>query len=135
MRLPALTWLRNPVASRKYTHREAAMTRRQSLKSSVGVFFAAAFLSGSSVVSGQGVTTAALTGNVNDTSGVPIGAATVIAIHLPTNTQYRASLTSSGRYNLPNLKIGGPYRVTATSIAYEPPPAPALFLSPHPPAP
>src|SRR6266550_1387297 len=105
------------------------MRRRRSLKSSVRVLFSAAFLSGSSIVSGQGVTTAALTGNVNDTSGAPIGAATVIAVHLPTNTQYRASVTSSGRYNLPNLKIGGPYRVTATSIGYEPHSESNVFLS------
>ena len=39
---------------------------------------------------------------------------------MPTGTQYRAIVTSSGRYNLPNLRVGGPYRVTATSIGFEP---------------
>lgn len=103
------------------------MTRRKSLKSSVPILIA--LLSVTAVASGQGVTTAALTGNVNDTSGAPIGVATVIAVHLPTNTQYRATVTSSGRYNLPNLKIGGPYRVTATSIGYEPHTEGNVFLS------
>ncbi len=68
----------------------------------------------------QGVTTSALTGTVATNEGQPITSATVTAVHLPSGTQYRASVTSSGRYNLPNLRIGGPYKVTATSIGYEP---------------
>ena len=68
----------------------------------------------------QGVTTSALTGTVTGTDGQPITTATVVAVHLPSGTQYRASVTSSGRYNLPNLRVGGPYKITATSIGYEP---------------
>jgi len=68
----------------------------------------------------QGVTTSALTGIVSGADGQPISSATVTAIHEPTGTQYRATVTSSGRYNLPNLRVGGPYRITATSIGYEP---------------
>ena len=73
-----------------------------------------------SLAAGQGVTTSALTGIVTGADGQPIPSATVIATHLPSGTQYRASVTSSSRYNLPNLRVGGPYRVTATSIGYEP---------------
>jgi hypothetical protein len=69
---------------------------------------------------GQGVTTSALTGTVVSTDGQPITVGTVTAVHLPSGTQYRAAITSSGRYNLPNLRIGGPYRVTATSIGFDP---------------
>lgn len=68
----------------------------------------------------QGVTTSALTGTVTTNEGQPITSATVTAVHAPSGTQYRATVTSSGRYNLPNLRIGGPYKVTATSIGYEP---------------
>ena len=68
----------------------------------------------------QGVTTSALTGTVTSADGEPITSASVVAVHLPSGTQYRAAVTSSGRYNLPNLRVGGPYRVTATSIGYEP---------------
>jgi len=74
----------------------------------------------SSVAAAQGVTTAALTGTVTSNDGQPITTATVTAVHLPSGTEYRARVTSSGRYNLPNLRIGGPYKVTATSIGYEP---------------
>ncbi|MEO8193079.1 MAG: carboxypeptidase regulatory-like domain-containing protein [Gemmatimonadales bacterium] len=68
----------------------------------------------------QGVTTSALTGVVTSAEGQPIQSATVVAVHVPSGTQYRASVTSSGRYNLPNLRVGGPYKLTVTSIGYEP---------------
>jgi hypothetical protein len=74
----------------------------------------------SSVAAAQGVTTAALTGTVTSNDGQAITTATVTAVHVPSGTEYRARVTSSGRYNLPNLRIGGPYKVTATSIGYEP---------------
>ena len=70
----------------------------------------------------QGVTTSALTGTVVNAEGQPIQGATVTATHLPSGTEYRATVTSSGRYNLPNLRVGGPYRIRATSIGYEPAP-------------
>ena len=105
------------------------MTRRVSLESSLRIVLTLALLFGSSLVSAQGVTTAALTGIVNDTSGAALGGATVIAVHVPSGTQYRAQVTSSGRYNLPNLRVGGPYRVTATSIGYQPRSEPDVFLT------
>src|SRR5688572_9803748 len=79
-----------------------------------------ALLAAPSVVLSQGVTTAALTGIVSDERGDALSAANVVAVHQPSGTEYRASVTSSGRYNLPNLRVGGPYRVTVTSLGYEP---------------
>ena len=72
------------------------------------------------VARAQGVTTSALTGTVTSADGQPLANATVTAIHVPSGTQYRATVTSSGRYSLPNLRVGGPYRITATMIGYEP---------------
>jgi hypothetical protein len=68
----------------------------------------------------QGVTTSSLTGVVTSTEGELLSVANIVAVHLPTGTAYRASVTSSGRYNIPNMRIGGPYRVTATSLGFEP---------------
>lgn len=76
----------------------------------------------------QGVTTSALTGFVASTEGTPIENATVVAVHQPSGTQYRATVTTSGRYSLPNMRIGGPYRVTAISIGYEPRTEPDITL-------
>jgi hypothetical protein len=96
------------------------MTRRRSLRSSVPLHLASLLILLPHVLAAQGVTTAALTGVVTSADGQPITSATVTAVHQPSGTTYRSSVTSSGRYNLPNLRIGGPYRVTATSIGYEP---------------
>src|SRR5687767_873318 len=71
-------------------------------------------------LSAQGVTTASLTGIVSNEQGAPLAIANVVAVHLPSGTQYRGVVTSSGRYNLPNMRVGGPYRVTVTSLGFEP---------------
>ena len=95
------------------------MRRNASVRRAARLVFLAAALAPLSL-GAQGVTTSALTGIVTDPDGQPIVNATVTAVHVPSGTQYRASVTSSGRYNLPNLRVGGPYRVTATAIGYEP---------------
>jgi len=68
----------------------------------------------------QGVTTAAMNGYVQDTDGNPLPGANVIAEHTPTGTQYGASTRENGLFNLPNLRIGGPYTVTVSFIGYNP---------------
>jgi hypothetical protein len=105
------------------------MMRRLSLESFLRTVVSVALLFGSSVVTAQGVTTSALTGNRQRHERCRARGATVIAVHVPSGTQYRAQVTSSGRYNLPNLRVGGPYRVTATSIGYEPRSEPDVFLT------
>ena len=79
------------------------------------------FLAAPSDVGAQGVTTATLSGVVADSAtNEPISGATVVALHVPTGTQYRALTRSSGAYTLPNVRIGGPYRVTATFLGFQP---------------
>jgi hypothetical protein len=70
--------------------------------------------------SAQGVTTGAVAGIATDNQGAPVANATVIAVHVPSGTQYRALSRASGAYTLPNLRVGGPYRVTATALGFEP---------------
>jgi len=81
------------------------------------------------VLTAQGVTTSAVSGIVTDTTGAPIEGATVLAIHTPTGTQYRARSRSSGAYTLPNVRVGGPYRITATFIGFQPRSAEDVFLN------
>src|SRR5262245_54840525 len=79
------------------------------------------FLATPTVPRAQGVTTATLSGVVADSAtNEPISGATVVALHVPTGTQYRALTRSSGAYTLPNVRIGGPYRVTATFLGFQP---------------
>ncbi len=65
----------------------------------------------------QGVTTASMNGVVSDSKG-PIPGATVTAIHTPTGTVYTAVSRTNGRFNLPNLRVGGPYSVKVSFIGY-----------------
>jgi hypothetical protein len=78
---------------------------------------------------GQGVTTAAISGLVTDQQGAGLAEANVVALHLPTGTQYRAAVRGGGAYNLPNLRVGGPYRVTVTFVGYEPQTEENVFLT------
>ena len=48
-----------------------------------------------------------------------IAGATVQATHQPTGTKYTTSTRADGRYNLPNVKIGGPYVVTVSFVGYK----------------
>ena len=65
------------------------------------------------------VTTSSMSGTVTDASGTTLPGATVVAIHLPTGTQYGVITRPNGRYNLPNLRVGGPYEVTASFVGFE----------------
>jgi hypothetical protein len=69
-------------------------------------------------VSAQGVTTASANGTVGDSKG-PIPGATVSMTHIPTGTVYSTVTRADGRYNLPNLRIGGPYTFKARFIGYK----------------
>lgn len=68
---------------------------------------------------GQGVTTGAISGTVHDAQGQGLAGASVIAVHRPSGTQYGALTRADGRYTIPNMRVGGPYRVTVSHIGYE----------------
>jgi len=71
-------------------------------------------------VKAQGVTTASLNGIVKDADGNPLPGANVIAEHIPSGSQYGAATRDNGFFNLPNLRVGGPYTVTVSYIGYNP---------------
>ncbi|GAC1304925.1 MAG: hypothetical protein NVSMB24_13110 [Mucilaginibacter sp.] len=66
----------------------------------------------------QGVTTASVNGVVTDSKG-PIPGATVSITHTPTGTVYATVTRANGRFNLPNLRVGGPYTFKVTFIGYK----------------
>jgi hypothetical protein len=78
---------------------------------------------------GQGVTTSALNGLISSEQGPPIVQANVVAVHVPSGTTYRALARAGGAYSIPNMRVGGPYRVTVTYIGYQPKTEEAVFLS------
>jgi len=67
----------------------------------------------------QGVTTAALHGVVTDSKGATLPGATIVVTHVPTGTVYSAATRADGRYNLPNLRVGGPYTIKISFIGFK----------------
>src|SRR5688572_7743514 len=61
---------------------------------------------------GQGITSSAISGFVNNQQGTPIGGATVTAIHEPSGTKSTAVTRANGQFNISNLRVGGPYTLT-----------------------
>ncbi|MCI0696873.1 carboxypeptidase regulatory-like domain-containing protein [candidate division KSB1 bacterium] len=75
------------------------------------------FLSGSLLA--QGVTTGAISGIVADSKGQALLGANVVAVHEPSGTRYGAASRAGGAFNIPNMKIGGPYTVTVSYVGYK----------------
>jgi len=66
------------------------------------------------------VTTSSLSGLVTQGSGQSTAGATVKATHVPSGTVYSGSSNSAGRFNLANLRVGGPYKVEVTFVGQQP---------------
>ena len=67
----------------------------------------------------QGSTTAAMSGLITDKAGEGLPGATIIAVHTPTNTQYAAPTNDEGRFNIQNMRVGGPYTVRVTFVGFQ----------------
>ncbi|MEH0157440.1 TonB-dependent receptor [Limibacter armeniacum] len=68
----------------------------------------------------QGSTTAGLNGSVVSAStGETLIGATVIAVHVPTGSEYGATTNTEGFYRIPNLQVGGPYTLTASFLGFQ----------------
>lgn len=66
------------------------------------------------------VTTGGMTGTIKDAStGEVLIGATVKAVHTPTGSVYGTTTLENGRYNIPNMRVGGPYTVTVTYVSYK----------------
>ncbi|SDK65049.1 Carboxypeptidase regulatory-like domain-containing protein [Catalinimonas alkaloidigena] len=68
----------------------------------------------------QGVTTSSLVGQVTDASGEGLPGATIVAVHEPSGTRYGAATQTDGRFSIPGMRVGGPYRVEISFVGYQP---------------
>ncbi len=66
------------------------------------------------------VTTGTITGSVLAADGSALPGVTVEAVHVPTGTRYTDVTGGEGRYTMPNVRVGGPYRITATLEGFTP---------------
>lgn len=65
------------------------------------------------------VTTGSMTGYVKDDKGEGLIGATVKAVHVPSGTIYGTTTQEGGRYNIPNMRVGGPYTITVSFISFQ----------------
>ncbi|MES2765101.1 MAG: TonB-dependent receptor [Bacteroidota bacterium] len=82
------------------------------------IFLFLLFITASSSLLAQGVTTGSMHGAVTSATGNLVGA-TVIAIHQPSGTKFGAIVRSNGQYNIRGMRVGGPYTVTASFIGFK----------------
>ena len=69
---------------------------------------------------GAQVTTGTLAGRVTaESDGSMLPGVTIHAVHEPTGTAYTTTVGDDGRFALPNVRVGGPYRVTATLDGFQ----------------
>jgi len=65
------------------------------------------------------VTTSTLKGYVKDKDG-PMMGAEVLVLHVPTGTKTGTVTQENGRFVVPNLRVGGPYKVVIKFVGYQP---------------
>lgn len=85
----------------------------------VGVLLLALMLCAPPSLLAQGITTAGINGKVSASNGDPLPGVNVVALHVPSGSVYGVSTRVDGRYTLPNLRVGGPYTVSATMVGYQ----------------
>src|SRR5690554_253066 len=66
------------------------------------------------------VTTSSMSGLVTQSGGQVVAGATVKATHVPSGTAYSTLANNAGRYNIANMRVGGPYRLEVTFIGQDP---------------
>jgi hypothetical protein len=65
------------------------------------------------------VTTSGLRGLVVDEKNEPLAGATVVAVHLPSGTQYGVLTNADGRFIISNMRVGGPYQLTVSFVGFK----------------
>ena len=75
------------------------------------------------------ITTSKIKGTVTDNKGEALFGATVVVLHLPTGTTSGTIAQENGKYIVPNLRVGGPYKVTFSFVGYASQEVKNIFLT------
>ncbi len=72
-------------------------------------------------------TTSEIVGSISDGKN-PLTGATIIVINIPSGTQSSTTSRGGGRFNIPNLRVGGPYTITVSYVGFEKAKKDSVFL-------
>ncbi len=89
--------------------------RQNLLKNLLAVMF---LVLSTGIALSQGVTTSGISGVVTEANGQPLPGANVVATHLPSGTRYGAVTNVDGKYSIPGMRVGGPYRLSVSFIGF-----------------
>ena len=78
-----------------------------------------AYLIFTALYSNVQVTTATLSGIVKDYKGAGLASATVTVEYPDAGIKQTLVTKADGRYTVPNLRVGGPYRITVNHVSYK----------------
>lgn len=96
-----------------------SLTNYQSLSNMKKVLLLPIFVMLFSVMAlAQGVTTSSISGKVVDENGEPLAGATIVALHNPSGATFGTSAQVNGNFNLPAVRVGGPYTIRVTFIGF-----------------
>src|SRR6188768_390744 len=74
------------------------------------------------------VTTATISGIVRSSKGEPLPSATVKVEYPNAGISHTLTTKADGRFTLPNLRVGGPYRITVDHVSHQSKVSDNIFL-------
>jgi hypothetical protein len=81
------------------------------------------------VMFGQATTTSGINGKIVDPGGKPLAGATIVAVHIPSGSQYGAITNGDGLFSVQGMRPGGPYKIEVTFIGYSKKSIPEISLN------
>lgn len=64
-------------------------------------------------------TRSSLNGQILDSSKKPVKSAEITAVHTPTGTEYKSKTNEVGGFRIPNMNVGGPYKISVKATGYD----------------
>ncbi|HZE82999.1 MAG TPA: carboxypeptidase regulatory-like domain-containing protein, partial [Puia sp.] len=102
--------------------------RKSARTAGIGILMTILIIVGSQVNVFSQVTTATLSGLVKNSKGEPLAGATVTVTFPEAGIRLAVIARTDGHFTVPNLRVGGPYKVTASYVNLEPSVADNILL-------